>query len=160
RVVLRRRHGRGPVARARASECRRRELQPRERALGGDDLRPRPEDQDDHALPWRDRVPAAPLPRRRAADPERGQGPWAARLRGEGRAGRGARADDRVVPAKDHDGSRVTKKEGARGGTMGSPALIRLARPDTGAEEAAAVAEVLESGMLTMGEKVSELEDE
>jgi perosamine synthetase len=37
---------------------------------------------------------------------------------------------------------------------------IRLAWPDTGAEEAAAVAEVLESGMLTMGAKVGELEDE
>jgi perosamine synthetase len=39
-------------------------------------------------------------------------------------------------------------------------AHIRLAWPDTGAEEAAAVAEVLESGMLTMGAKVGELEDE
>ena len=37
---------------------------------------------------------------------------------------------------------------------------IRLAWPDTGADEAAAVAEVLESGMLTMGAKVGELEDE
>jgi perosamine synthetase len=37
-------------------------------------------------------------------------------------------------------------------------AVIRLARPDTGAEEAAAVAGVLESGMLTMGDKVAELE--
>jgi dTDP-4-amino-4,6-dideoxygalactose transaminase len=36
--------------------------------------------------------------------------------------------------------------------------LIRLARPDVGAEEAAAVAEVLESGQLTMGPKVAELE--
>jgi len=38
--------------------------------------------------------------------------------------------------------------------------LIRLARPDVGAEEAAAVAEVLESGQLTMGPKVAELEGE
>ena len=37
---------------------------------------------------------------------------------------------------------------------------IRLARPDTGAEEAAAVAEVLESGMLTQGPVVAELEQE
>jgi perosamine synthetase len=37
---------------------------------------------------------------------------------------------------------------------------IRLAWPDTGAEEAAAVAEVLESGMLTMGAKVGEFEAE
>jgi perosamine synthetase len=37
---------------------------------------------------------------------------------------------------------------------------VRLAWPDTGAEEAAAVAEVLDSGMLTMGAKVGELEDE
>jgi len=36
--------------------------------------------------------------------------------------------------------------------------LIRLARPDVGAAEAAAVAEVLESGQLTMGPKVAELE--
>ena len=35
---------------------------------------------------------------------------------------------------------------------------VRLAWPDTGADEAAAVAEVLESGMLTMGAKVAELE--
>ena len=38
--------------------------------------------------------------------------------------------------------------------------LIPLARPDVGAEEAAAVAEVLESGRLTMGPKVVELEEE
>ena len=38
--------------------------------------------------------------------------------------------------------------------------LIRLAWPDVGAEEAAAVAEVLESGQLTMGPKVVELEAE
>lgn len=38
--------------------------------------------------------------------------------------------------------------------------MIRLARPDVGAEEAAAVAEVLESGFLTMGPKVAELEAE
>ena len=38
--------------------------------------------------------------------------------------------------------------------------MIRLAWPDVGAEEAAAVAEVLESGRLTMGPKVAELEAE
>jgi dTDP-4-amino-4,6-dideoxygalactose transaminase len=38
--------------------------------------------------------------------------------------------------------------------------LIRLARPDVGEEEAAAVAEVLASGQLTMGPKVAELEAE
>ncbi len=37
--------------------------------------------------------------------------------------------------------------------------MIRLARPDVGAEEARAVAEVLESGQLTMGPKVVELEE-
>jgi dTDP-4-amino-4,6-dideoxygalactose transaminase len=37
---------------------------------------------------------------------------------------------------------------------------IRLARPDTGAEEAALVADVLESGMLTQGPIVAELEQE
>jgi len=36
--------------------------------------------------------------------------------------------------------------------------VIRLAWPDTGREEADAVAEVLESGYLTMGPKVAELE--
>jgi perosamine synthetase len=43
-------------------------------------------------------------------------------------------------------------------GTEAGAGLIRLARPDVGAEEAAAVAEVLESGQLTMGPKVAELE--
>ena len=38
--------------------------------------------------------------------------------------------------------------------------LIRLARPDVGAEELAEVAAVLESGQLTMGPKVAELEAE
>jgi perosamine synthetase len=38
--------------------------------------------------------------------------------------------------------------------------VIRLAWPDVGAEEAAAVAAVLEGGQLTMGEKVGELEAE
>jgi perosamine synthetase len=38
--------------------------------------------------------------------------------------------------------------------------LIRLAWPDVGAEEAAAAAEVLEGGQLTMGQKVAELEEE
>ena len=38
--------------------------------------------------------------------------------------------------------------------------MIRLAWPDVGPEEAAAAAEVLESGQLTMGSKVTELEDE
>ena len=52
-------------------------------------------------LPRRARLPADPLPRRRAADPERRQGAHAARLRGEGRAGRGPRADDRVVPGEE-----------------------------------------------------------
>jgi dTDP-4-amino-4,6-dideoxygalactose transaminase len=37
---------------------------------------------------------------------------------------------------------------------------VRLARPDLGAEELAAVAEVLEDGMLTMGPRVAELEAE
>jgi dTDP-4-amino-4,6-dideoxygalactose transaminase len=43
-------------------------------------------------------------------------------------------------------------------GTPARAGLIRLARPDVGAEELAAVAEVLESGQLTMGPKVAELE--
>jgi perosamine synthetase len=39
-------------------------------------------------------------------------------------------------------------------------AKVRLGRPDTGAEEVAAVAEVLESGMLTQGPVVAEFEQE
>ena len=50
RLVLRRRHGRGAPARARAPERGRRELQHRQRALGRHDLRPRPADQADHRL--------------------------------------------------------------------------------------------------------------
>jgi perosamine synthetase len=42
----------------------------------------------------------------------------------------------------------------------GSASKIRLAWPDVGVEEARAVAEVLESGFLTMGPKVAELEQE
>jgi dTDP-4-amino-4,6-dideoxygalactose transaminase len=42
----------------------------------------------------------------------------------------------------------------------GEVGRIRLARPDTGPEEAAAVAEVLESGMLTQGPVVAEFERE
>ena len=37
--------------------------------------------------------------------------------------------------------------------------VVRLARPDTGAEELAEIAAVLESGQLTMGPKVQELEE-
>jgi perosamine synthetase len=43
-------------------------------------------------------------------------------------------------------------------GTDAGTQLIRLAWPDVGAAEAAAVAEVLESGQLTMGPKVEEFE--
>ena len=42
---------------------------------------------------------------------------------------------------------------------MGSPTSIRLAFPDVGVEELDAVREVLESGALTMGPKVAELEE-
>ena len=42
----------------------------------------------------------------------------------------------------------------------GEAARIRLARPDVGAEEAAAFEEVLASGQLTMGPKVAEFEQE
>ena len=42
---------------------------------------------------------------------------------------------------------------------MGSPMQIRLAFPDVGEDELAAVAEVLASGSLTMGPKVAELEE-
>jgi perosamine synthetase len=45
-------------------------------------------------------------------------------------------------------------------GTPAGDDLVRLAWPDVGAKEAAAVAEVLESGRLTMGPKVVEFEAE
>ena len=45
-------------------------------------------DQAPHGLPRRDRLPAAPLHRRRAADPDVDEGARAARLRGAGRARR------------------------------------------------------------------------
>ena len=50
------------------------------------------------------------------------------------------------------------EKEGARGGTTGSPAIVRLAFPELGEEELAEVRVVLESGALTMGPKVDEFE--
>ena len=37
--------------------------------------------------------------------------------------------------------------------------MIPIARPDLGAEESAAVTEVLESGMVAQGRKVKELEE-
>ena len=51
----------------------------------------------------RDRLPAPPLHRRRAAHPERRQGQEPARLRGAGRARRGSRPDDRLVPQQGLD---------------------------------------------------------
>ncbi len=54
----------------------------------------------------------------------------------------------------------MTPRKGARGGNAVSPASIRLARPDVGDLELAEVAAVLESGQLTMGPKVAELESE
>jgi len=47
-----------------------------------------------------------------------------------------------------------------QGAEAGADVTIRLAWPDVGPEEAAAVAEVLESGRLTMGPKVEEFEGE
>ena len=81
--------------------------------------------------------------RRRDADPERRQGAQAARLGGQGRPRRGAQPHDRVVS-----------------GTPAGTDVIRLAWLALGEEELAAVAEVLESGQLTMGPKVAEFEDE
>ena len=81
---------------------------------------------------------AVALRRRRDPHPEHRQGAGAPRLRGAGRPGGRPPPHDPLVPG----------------------AMIRLAWPDVGAEEAAAAAEVLEGGQLTMGEKVVELEDE
>ena len=52
----------------------------------------------------------------------------------------------------------MTSRKRARGGNVVSPALIRLAWPDVGEAELAEVAAVLETGQLTMGPKVAELE--
>src|SRR5205085_929588 len=141
RLVLRRRHGRR--ARPLPGEGRGGgpDLQRWQRALRGDDLRPRPAGEAADGDAGRDRLPAAALRRRRAADPERREGARGARLRGEGRTRRGPGTDDRVVSR-------------AKSGVD----LIRLAWPDVGPAEAEAVAEVLASGQLTMGPKVEEFE--
>src|SRR5262249_40161496 len=139
-VVLRDRHGERRAGVPRAARGSGAGVQHRQPALVGHDLRPRPTDQASHRLPGRDRVRSARLRRRRAPHSERREGARAARLGAAGRAGRRPREDDRVVPDE--------------------IARIRLARPDTGAEEAARVAEVLESGMLTQGPVVAELEQE
>src|SRR5205085_4175000 len=136
-----RRHGERRPALPREGRGGRPDLQRRQRAVGGHDLRPRPAREAPDERFRRDRLPAAPLRRRRAADPERREGTRGARLRGERACRRGRRADDRVVQRAD-------------AGT----GLIRLAWRDVGAAELEAVAEVLESGRLTMGPKVLELE--
>src|SRR5262249_37709461 len=115
-------------------------VQHRQPALVGDDLRPRDADQAADRLPGRDRVRAARLHGRRAADPERDQGARTARLGARGRARRRPRAADRVV-----------SREADR---------VRLAKPDVGADELAAVAEVVADGQLTMGPRVAEFEAE
>ena len=142
RLVLRRRHGRGRAARA--SSTRRRS------ARASTSATPRSAvtiydlahaDQAAHGVPGRDRLPAAPLHRRRAAHPERREGARAARLRGAGRARRGPREDDRVVPAE--AGTDVDPPRPAR--TSARPSWRRSR-------------EVLETGQLTMGPKVAEFE--
>ncbi len=130
---------------ARAPGRRRRELQRRERPLGRHDLRPRDADQAADRLSRRDPLRAARLHGRRAPDPQRREGAGAARLRGAGRAGRRPRAHDRVV-------SRQARRSGV------TEPDLRLARPDVGEDELAAVAAVLESGQLTMGPKVAAFE--
>src|SRR5262249_27302629 len=137
----RRRHGRRTAAVPRGRGRCGPELQYRQPALDRDDLRPGaphpPPDRRERRHP----LHAARVHRRRAPDPERRQGTRAPQLRAEGRARRRPGAHDRVV----------------QGAKTGAP-LIRLARPDVGPEEIAAAAEVLESGQLTMGPEVGELE--
>src|SRR5581483_8140428 len=90
---------------------------------------------------------------------ERREGARAARLGAAGRARRGPRPDDCVVPAASACKRLMgAAKEEARGGGTGSTARIRLAQPDVGAAELAAVERVLESGTLTMGGAVPALE--
>src|SRR5207248_8656031 len=136
-----RRHGRGAAPLPRAAGGRRTDAPRRQCAVDRDHPRPGRADQAAVRLPGRDRLPAAPLRRRRDPDPERAKGARAARLRGEGRPRRGPGANDRLVQ-----------------GTPAGDDVIRLAWPDTGREEAEAVAEVLETGYLTQGPKVGELE--
>src|SRR5207249_3162318 len=88
----------------------------------------------------RDRLRAARLHGRRAADPEREEGPRAARMGAEDRARRRPCADDRVVQ------SEIDR--------------IRLAWPDLGREELDALAGVIDDGLLTMGPRVPEFEGE
>src|SRR5439155_26000909 len=142
RVVLRRRHGRSRLGVPRAPERRRPELQHRQSTLGGDDLRPGTAGETPDRLPRRDRVRTARLRRRRASDPERHEGARGDRFRSARRAGRGPREDDCVV-SQPETGADV----------------VRLARPDVGEAELAEIREVLESGQLTMGAKVAELEE-
>ena len=100
RLVLRRRHGRG-AARC-ASSTRARSARRSTSATPARPSRSTTSRSGSGGSPARrrDRLPAAPLRGRRAADPERREGARAARLRGEGRPRRGPRADDRVVPRR------------------------------------------------------------
>ena len=121
----------GVLALPRASGGGRPGVQHRQPARRRDGLRPRPAHQAHQRRAGRDRLPAAPLRRRRAAHPEREEGARGARLGAAGRARRRPREDDRVVPGR----------------RRSHP--LRLARRRRA--ELAEVAEVLESGMLTMG---------
>ena len=106
-------------------------------ALGGDDLRPRDADQAADGVPGRDRLPAAPLHRRRAAHPER------RRRRASCSASRPRSSSTR--------GSSGRSRGTASGSAPRVSEMIRLAWPDVGEAELAAIGEVLESGQLTMG---------
>src|SRR3990172_4665587 len=72
----------------------------------------------------------------------------------------GAKCPRQRVPGGPDEQSavRCRRAKGARVSGTRPRDAIRLAKPDVGAEELAAVAEVLESGQLTMGPKVGELE--
>ena len=80
------------------------------------------------ALPGRDPLRTARLHGRRAPDPERPEGAGAARVRGPGRARRGSRADDRVVPGAARR-ARVTQAPSASPGrTWAKPRSRRSPR--------------------------------
>ena len=134
RLVLRRRHGRRHARLPGAPGRRRPGLQHRQPARDGDDLRPRPADQAAHRRGRRDHLPAAPLRRRRAADPERREGARGARLRGEGRPRRGPREDDRLVSREDTE-PHPPSVPGARGGGAGGGSRrLRVGCADDGPE--------------------------
>ena len=127
RLVLRRRHGRRGAAGPRAPVRRRRELQRRQRPLCGHDLRPR------HAHQAPRRVARARSASCRCTTPTSSSGSRTSTRHGRCSASRPRSSSTRASPD-----DRVVPRSARRGGVSGTP--IRLARPDVGDAELAAVA--------------------